>query len=485
MTAAIEHALTDVDAVRTGMGEPVCDSEMVHALELMVALQRRVNGTVSVLIAAAESRNAAQRTTNSPLEVVLTASGQESVPHVRNQVFQAGILATRPKVHDAAATGRITLGQARAIRDVVEELPQTLNESQKTAAEEILLCAAEQMPADKLRAMSDAVLDQVAPEAKDTPEERQAKLEARDARAIRRRSLRFSPPTDGSIDFHGSLPVIEGTRLKNLVDSISSRDYRKAKDHADRDRLAATPDQRLADALIKVLDAALQKGDADSGGAIPAGSAQVTVLMRESDLRDRAMATGLLADGTQLSAGGLRRLLCDAELVPAVLGGSSELLDLGRGRRLASPALRHAVALRDGHCAFPNCTVPLNRCELHHVAPWQQGGPTKLTNLIALCVHHHQLCEPAPPAMDQDGYARAVDQWRVRMRSDGMPEFIPPVAWVARTGPAESLERVDNANHEDGLAAQAPSRTLYALTLFGDPESADARARAGAEAGRT
>jgi len=478
LAAAIEHALTDVNAVRTGMRcDGVSDREVLNALELMVSLQRQVNGTVSVLMAAAEARHAAERATNTPLEVVLTTSGQESVPQVRNQVFQAGILATRPKVHDAAADGRITLSQARAIRDVVENLPPSLDEAQKDHAEELLLTAAERLPADKLRAMTDTVLDLVAPEAKDTPEQRQVKLALRDARAASRRSLRFGVPTDGSIDFHGSLPVIEGTRLKNLVESIAARDYRGAKDRVDRDRLAVTPDQRLADALTKVVGVALENGDGD-GDTIPVGAAQVTVLIREQDLRDRATATGLLPDGTEVSAGDLRRMLCDAGVIPVVLGGRSEILDLGRMRRLASPALRHAIALRDGHCAFPGCTMPIHRCELHHITPWQCGGSTSLGNLVALCARHHQLCEPAPPDVDLDGYARAADQWRIRMRSDGIPEFIPPLALAARAGFAESAPDDGGGRDQERPQSAPPPRTLYALSLFGEQETARARQRA-------
>jgi hypothetical protein len=55
--------------------------------------------------------------------------------------------------------------------------------------------------------------------------------------------------------------------------------------------------------------------------------------MREQDLRDQATGRGLLTDGTEVSASELRRLVCDAELVPVVLGANSEILDLGRGRR--------------------------------------------------------------------------------------------------------------------------------------------------------
>lgn len=291
--ASVEHALADLGAVRAAIGV-VSDRELLDAVESLLALQRQVNGTVSVALAAAEARNVARRTRGTPLESVLTRSGQETARHVRNQVFQAGILAGRPKVHDAAAAGRITLAQAQAIREVVDGLPARLDAGQKEQAEELMLRAADRCPADVLRTMADAVLDQVAPETKGTTEQRQAKLDARDARARQRRSLRFGIPTDGSIDIHGSLPVLEATRLKNLVDTIAASDSRRARDSADRTRLTLTPDQRLADALIRVVDAvdhpvARDDGpDEKLGRGIPPAAAQVTVLIRERPARPGA-----------------------------------------------------------------------------------------------------------------------------------------------------------------------------------------------------
>jgi hypothetical protein len=450
---AVAHAMGDVAAVRSGVrSSGVSDREVLEVLGSMLSLQRQVSGTVSVLMAVAEQRNA--------------ASGQESVRQVRNQVFQASVLAAHPRVHEAAAAGRITLGQARAIRDVVEGLPDSLAQSQQDQAEELLLGAAERLPAETLRGMTDQILDQVAPAAKDTAEQRQVKLELRDRRAAARRYFRFGGPEDGSIEFRGSLPVVDGVRLKGLVESIAAREYRAAKDVADRAGLAVTPDQRLADALLKVVAAA--EGSGAEGAGIPAGATQITVLMREQDLRQRAAGRGLLADGTEVSAGELRRLACDAGFVPVVLGGKSEILDLGRMRRLASPALRHAVALRDGHCAFPGCEVPVYRCELHHIRPWQDGGPTRLDNLVAFCVRHHHLCEPAPSVVDADGYARAPDQWRIRIGPDGIPQFVPPRAYDA--GPRPGLVGSGTAGH---------TATLYALSLFEDDGSLGEADRAG------
>jgi len=135
-----------------------------------------------------------------------------------------------------------------------------------------------------------------------------------------------------------------------------------------------------------------------------------------------------LMDGTAVSPGELRRLACQADLIPVVLGTDSTILDVGRVHRLAPPALRLAVALRDGGCAFPGCTMPMWHCDVHHVTPWQLGGPTNLGNMVALCQPHHSLVEPAPPMRLPDGTFRTVDQWQVRIDSRGLPEFIPPEA---------------------------------------------------------
>ena len=42
-------------------------------------------------------------------------------------------------------------------------------------------------------------------------------------------------------------------------------------------------------------------------------------------------------------------------------------------------------------CAHPDCTVTFDACRIHHVTPWQTGGPTDIDQLIALCNVHHAL----------------------------------------------------------------------------------------------
>ena len=92
------------------------------------------------------------------------------------------------------------------------------------------------------------------------------------------------------------------------------------------------------------------------------------------------------------TAASLRRLACDATVLPAVLGTESELLDLGRTKRTVSKAQRFALRLRDQTCVWLGCDVTPDMCDAHHVRHWIWGGPTDLANLVLLCHTHHRLC---------------------------------------------------------------------------------------------
>lgn len=154
----------------------------------------------------------------------------------------------------------------------------------------------------------------------------------------------------------------------------------------------------------------------------------VVTTMDEQSLRERAEQAGLLPHGALVSAGELRRLLCDAQLTPVVLGTASEPLDVGRTHRLVTPAIRKAVTLRDGGCIFPNCHQPQTRCEAHHVIPWWAGGPTSTENLVLLCPHHHAVVEP-------DRFNPRADQWRVEFH----PKTRKPTVRPPQRAPSPSL----------------------------------------------
>jgi hypothetical protein len=103
-----------------------------------------------------------------------------------------------------------------------------------------------------------------------------------------------------------------------------------------------------------------------------------------------ALKTARLDTGETISAGEARRIACGAGILPAVLGGRSVALNLGRESRLFSEAQRIAVGLTHDTCAADGCQKPFAWCELHHREPWSHGGRTDLRDAIPLCHWHHQ-----------------------------------------------------------------------------------------------
>jgi hypothetical protein len=106
------------------------------------------------------------------------------------------------------------------------------------------------------------------------------------------------------------------------------------------------------------------------------------------------LTTGLgLAEtstGEVITAAQARRLACTAGILPAVLDGTPQVLDLGRAQRLFSPAQKKALGLRDRHCRAEGCQIPAAWCEAHHATlPWSKGGRTDLKDGLLLCPYHH------------------------------------------------------------------------------------------------
>jgi hypothetical protein len=87
------------------------------------------------------------------------------------------------------------------------------------------------------------------------------------------------------------------------------------------------------------------------------------------------LGTATLETGNRISAGEARRLLCRAGVIPAVLGGDSVVLDLGRERRLFNTYQRLALNLKYGGCAVESCDRPASWTEAHHDTPQRGFAP--------------------------------------------------------------------------------------------------------------
>lgn len=116
-----------------------------------------------------------------------------------------------------------------------------------------------------------------------------------------------------------------------------------------------------------------------------------TTLTSAQTLYHDKPGTCRIADGPALDPDTARRLCCNAGIVPMVVNGPYEVLNLGRTSRFPNTAQRRALHRRDmGRCRFPGCRARRG-VEAHHIAWWSLGGPTDLDNLILLCGYHHML----------------------------------------------------------------------------------------------
>ncbi len=151
--------------------------------------------------------------------------------------------------------------------------------------------------------------------------------------------------------------------------------------------------QRRVEALAQVCLRS-SAGDADDTAAVAGSPAVLHVSVELSDLEARTGAgevLGSTADGTLIAPDDLRRIACDAALVPYVLGTAGEVLDVGRAARLFTRAQRRLLWQRDRGCTYPGCTAPPSWARAHHVRHWADGGRSEPLNAALLCQRHHTV----------------------------------------------------------------------------------------------
>jgi hypothetical protein len=107
-------------------------------------------------------------------------------------------------------------------------------------------------------------------------------------------------------------------------------------------------------------------------------------------------------DGAALPPASARRLLCNGLITPVVVDQHGNPFDMGRTIRHANRRQRRALRAIYRCCAFAGCDVVFERCEIHHILPWELGGPTDLINMIPLCSRHHHVVHDGGWQLDLD-----------------------------------------------------------------------------------
>jgi hypothetical protein len=227
--------------------------------------------------------------------------------------------------------------------------------------------------------------------------------EVRENRQHEARTLSIRDDTDGMVTLAARLTPLAAAPVRAVLDAGVRWAMQQRRDDPESD--TRTPCQMRADLLTNLCRHALDCTQATTG-------VKTTVVVRMT-LADLQSGCGVgKIDGTPqpVSVSALRQAAADAEVIPAVLGGESDVLDWGRARRLFTPAQRLALVERDGGCAW--CNAPPSWCEAHHIRWWtRDAGPTNMSNAVLLCARcHHRI--------HRDGWDVDVLHHTVR--------FIPP-----------------------------------------------------------
>ncbi|MFI6258054.1 DUF222 domain-containing protein [Micromonospora zamorensis] len=377
------------------------DDDLLACLDATHVLAQRLAAVQLGLVSEVDSRGLAVAHGASSTSVWLRERLRLSSRSARQLVQLAAAVDAAPQaVRDALLSGAMTVEQGRVVAETIAALPPEAGPEVADKATQLLVTWADRFDPTILSRLGQRVLTHVAPDLADQVE--LAALEKATERAVARRHVTLSEQQDGQVRLSGNLDTETASLLREAIDPLCA----PAGEHDDR-----SPGQRRADALGEVCRLALRTGQLpDSGGDRP----QLVVTVSLDELVNGVRA-GTLETGTPLTPGAIRRLACDAGVLPAVLGGDSQVLDVGRQRRLFNGPLRRALVLRDGGCAFPGCDRPSRWCDGHHVRHWADGGATALGNAVLLCGHHHRLIHRG--------------DWLVRIAPDSRPEFLPP-SWL-------------------------------------------------------
>jgi hypothetical protein len=330
----------------------------------------------------AASDDIAEETGDRSTATWLARQTREAHAAVRRHAALATALDSRwTQTAEAMGAGDVNLAQARVIVESLAALPKDLGDDQLVKAEVFLVAQAQELGPWELRNLGHGVLEHLAPEVAEKAEYQRLLREEQAATAATRLTMRRRG--DGATDINARVPDAAAARLTAFLNAYTAP--RRRHDNG-------LPIDRLRGEGFVAL---MENIPTD---ALPRHGGVATTVMVVLDYETLLSGVGVTTTSTndRMTAGQARRLACQAGIIPVVLGGTSEILDLGRTRRLVSDAIRKALNLRDGGCTATNCTMPVEFCEAHHVVPWSRGGKTSLDDTKLLCsFHHHRAHDPA------------------------------------------------------------------------------------------
>ncbi|MGI9016903.1 MAG: DUF222 domain-containing protein [Euzebya sp.] len=236
----------------------------------------------------------------------------------------------------------------------------------------------------------------------------------------RAQRLVLQPGFDGWTEIHGTLAPEVGATLGEALDAaadppVSPEDPRPVDADGKAIPKSVRPvqsrAQQWAEALGRIAATYLGGGTNDQPGGEGGGGLgrrarpRVVLIARISDLLTTPQTEDADCDGVgsvvsrlllrrgsgrlRVSRALVRSIADDAELIPLFTDDADMPVVIGDSYSPIPPALRRAVIARDQGCRAPGCSAPAAHCDVHHVIPREQGGPTDITNTALICRPDH------------------------------------------------------------------------------------------------
>ncbi|WP_457189156.1 DUF222 domain-containing protein [Nocardioides sp. P5_E3] len=382
--------------------------ELAAAEAQLVELRLRILAGAGDLAADTAARDAAGW---------LAQHTRTSYADARADLRLAGALdRDRPVLAAAMREGAASLAQARVIDRALGLLPAGVDAGTVALAEAHLVDRAGEFGPKELGRIGRRILDVVAPEIAEATEA--ARLADLETHAEQHTRLTMRRLGDGTTRISGRVPDAAATRFATYLEAFTNPRVagdRGAEPAGDPVARLAYP-KRMGQAFVQLLETLdptrlpIHGGDATTL-VVTIDFDALKADLATADLIGAGLVPGDDLTGDQITAAQARRLACTAKILPAVLGGDSLPLDLGRTRRLYTPAQRKALLVRDRTCRGEGCDVPGTWCEAHHLDPWHTGGRTDLADGVLFCSHHHHRAHEA--------------RWRLERLANGDYRFHP------------------------------------------------------------
>jgi hypothetical protein len=361
-----------------------------HIEELLVA-RDRIDGLLAARRQVADRRGATDAEYGRKTRSWLVEDRRLCVEQANRYLTVAKALPLRPVVAAALLAGDINLDHARNIVVSVAKVPADLQD----VVEKELVTAAESVDPTSVGAFARELRSRLGAE---------DSTQAAEQRRYDDRWVTLTRTFDGMHRLDGMLGPLSAHTLQAALTPLL-----RATSDSDERSLG----QRRADALTSLATLALNTGELpEVGGERPHVTVTTSWETLTAQLEDTLTGRyATLSSGEPVSPATARMLACDAGIIPAVLTGSSELLDLGRKTPIWTTAQRRALNLEGPGCRWPGCHTGAGYCHAHHITHWSHHGPTDVRNGVNLCSYHHHLIHRTNWQITKDHHNK-IKVWR-------------------------------------------------------------------------